>query len=89
MLDLMTHVNPSQAWGVSAGVPVGVSVAIKNGWLPLDSGGWQVNSIGYVNGQGRKYLIAVLTNGNTTENEGISTIEGISTLVWHELAAAS
>ena len=37
-----------QAWGVSAGPGTDASVALKNGWLPLDAGGWQVNSIGYV-----------------------------------------
>ena len=33
-LGLMTNVDPTQAWGVSAGVPSGVTVALKNGWLP-------------------------------------------------------
>ena len=85
-LGLMTGVDPTQAWGVSAGVPPGVTVALKNGWLPLDQGGWQVNSIGYVDGDGRDYLIAVLTSGDATEDRGIDTIERISGLVWRELA---
>jgi hypothetical protein len=34
-LGLMENVTPSQAWGVSGGVPSGVSVALKNGWLPF------------------------------------------------------
>lgn len=84
-LDLMTNVDPSQAWGVSAGVAGGVTVAIKNGWLPLDAGGWQVNSIGSIDGDGRDYLIAVLTNANSTEQQGIDTIEGLSRIVWKEL----
>jgi hypothetical protein len=85
-LDLMTHVDSDQAWGVSAGVAPGTTVAIKNGWLPLDAGGWQINSIGYVDGDGRDYLVAVLTNGNATEGQGIDTIEGLSELLWNELA---
>jgi hypothetical protein len=85
-LNLMTNVDPSQAWGVSAGVASGVTVALKNGWLPLDSGKWQVNSVGYVNGEGRDYLIVVLTNGNDTEADGIDAVEGLSSLVWQELA---
>jgi hypothetical protein len=88
MLSLMTNVDPSQSWGISAGIPPGVTVAIKNGWLPDDSGIWQVNSIGYVDGDGRNYLIAVLTNGYTTEGQGISTIEGLASRVWTELAPA-
>jgi hypothetical protein len=87
-LGLMSRVDPSQAWGVSFGVAPGTTVALKNGWLPLDGGGWQVNSIGYVNGDGRNYVIAVLTDGST-EAGGISSIEGLSSLVWQALAPAT
>ncbi len=85
---LMEHVDPSEAWGVSAGVPAGVTVALKNGWLPLDADDtdWQINSIGWVDGLGRDYLVAVLTTGNPTEQYGIDTIEGLSTLIWQALA---
>ncbi|HEY6491657.1 MAG TPA: serine hydrolase, partial [Trebonia sp.] len=58
-LSLMEHVTPDQAWGVSGGVPAGVTVALKNGWLPLNdaSTDWQVNSVGWISGGGRDYLI--------------------------------
>jgi beta-lactamase class A len=86
-LGLMENVEADQAWGVSAGVPAGVTVALKNGWLPLEGDGdWQVNSIGWVDGDGRNYLIAVLTKNNDSEQSGITTIEGLSTLVWNALA---
>jgi beta-lactamase class A len=86
-LGLMENVESDQAWGVSAGVPAGVTVALKNGWLPLEGDSdWQVNSIGWVDGDGRDYLIAVLTKNNITEGSGIATIEGLSTLVWNALA---
>jgi Beta-lactamase enzyme family len=88
-LSLMTNVDPSEAWGISGGVPAGVTIAIKNGWLPLDAGGWEINSIGYVNGDGRDYLIAVLSNGNATEAQGITTIQGLASLVWQEFAPAA
>jgi hypothetical protein len=85
----MESVEADQAWGVSAGVPTGVTVALKNGWLPLeDDGDWQVNSIGWVDGDGRNYLIAVLTKNNDTEQSGITTVEGLSTLVWNALASS-
>jgi hypothetical protein len=84
-LNLMAHVLPDQAWGVTAGVAANATVALKNGWDTLDSGGWQVNSIGYVSGDGRDYVIAVLTDG-ATESDGIEAIEGLSRLVWQELA---
>jgi Beta-lactamase enzyme family len=85
-LNLMSNVEAGQAWGVSAGVPAGVTVALKNGWLPLASGGWQVNSVGYVDGDGRDYIMAVLTDGNASESDGIATIGAISGLIWDELA---
>jgi hypothetical protein len=87
-LSLMEHVVPYEAWGVSGGVPTGVTVALKNGWLPLGSSGWQVNSIGWVDGQGRDYVIAVLSVGSPTESYAIATIEGISAQVWAGLDPA-
>jgi hypothetical protein len=81
-LNLMENVEPSERWGVSSGVKSGATLAIKNGWLPLEDADWQINSIGWVDGQDRDYIIAVLTDDNGTEYEGISTIEGLSDLVW-------
>jgi hypothetical protein len=87
-LGLMSHVQSGQAWGVSAGPGTNASVALKNGWLPIDSGGWQVNSEGYVNGDGRDYVIAVMTYG-ASEATGIATIEGLSQLIWQDLAPST
>lgn len=84
-LYLMRHVISSEAWGVSAGVPhPGVSVALKNGWLPYGDAPWFVNSIGIIHGDDRYYYISVLTR-DPTEGVGIATIEGISRLVWRNL----
>jgi Beta-lactamase enzyme family len=83
-LSLMENVTPDQAWGVSGGVPAGVTVALKNGWLPLNdaSTDWQVNSVGWISGDGRDYLVAVFSTGNPTEQYGIDTINGLSSLIW-------
>jgi hypothetical protein len=83
-LSLMEHVTAGQRWGISGGVPAGVTVALKDGWLPLDAAAtnWQVNSVGWVSGDGRDYLIAVLSTGNPTEQYGIATINALSSLVW-------
>lgn len=85
-LSLLRHVTPDQAWGVSAGPGAGVSVALKNGWYPTGPGDWQVNSIGWVDGERRDYVLAVLTKDNATFSEGVATIEAISTMVWQGLA---
>ena len=83
-LQFMENVAPSQRWGVTGGVPAHATVAVKDGWLPLDSAStdWQINSIGWVSGSGRDYLMAVLTTGNPTEQYGIDTINGLSAIVW-------
>jgi hypothetical protein len=83
-LSLLENVAPDQAWGITGGVPAGVTVAVKNGWLPLNDANtdWQINSEGWVSGDGRDYLIAVLTSGNPAEQYGIDTIDELSTLVW-------
>jgi hypothetical protein len=85
-LGLMENVVGWEDWGVSSGPPTTATVALKNGWVPLTSyTDWQVNSIGYVNGSGRRYVLAVLTAHDSSESYGISSIEGISKLVWSEL----
>jgi Beta-lactamase enzyme family len=87
VLGLMENVSPSERWGVSAGVSPTATVALKNGWLPLNDSDtdWQINSIGWVSGLSRNYLVAVLTTGNPTEQYGIDTIDALSTMVWNDL----
>ena len=86
-LSLLKNVTPDQAWGVSGGVPAGATVALKDGWLPLndDNTDWQINSEGWVSGDGRDYLVSVLTTGNPTEQYGIDTISELSTMIWTAL----
>ena len=83
-LSLMEDVTPAQRWGISGGVPAQVTVALKNGWLPLPGadGDWQVNSVGWISGQGRNYLIAVLTTGNPSAQYGVDTIGQLAAMVW-------
>ena len=87
-LSLMENVTPDQRWGVSGGVPAQATVALKNGWLPLNSANnnWQINSVGWISGSGRDYLIAVLTTGNPTEQYGIETIDQLAAMVWNAMA---
>jgi beta-lactamase class A len=86
-LSLMENVTPSQRWGVSGGIPPEATVALKDGWLPLKGSGtdWQINSVGWICGQGRDYLMAVLITGNPTEQYGIDTIDQVSSIVWNQM----
>ncbi|WP_225822048.1 serine hydrolase [Streptomyces naphthomycinicus] len=72
---LMKSVEADQRWGVSAAAE-GNSWALKNGWLARSTTGlWDVNSIGRVTVDGNGYLVAVLSNGTTTQAKGISLVE--------------
>ncbi len=86
-LSLMENVTPDQRWGVSGGVPAQATVALKNGWLPLTTADndWQINSVGWISGSGRDYLMAVLTTGNPTEQYGIDTIDQLAATVWNAM----
>jgi hypothetical protein len=83
-LRLMSNIEPSLKWGVSDGPPPGASVAMKTGDVPLNDGDtdWQVNSIGWVDGEGHDYLLAMLSTGNPTLEYGIETLNEISALIW-------
>ncbi|HYB46844.1 MAG TPA: hypothetical protein VED20_05710 [Streptosporangiaceae bacterium] len=63
---------------------VGRRPAGLHGWLPPDSADddWQVNSAGWISGDGRDYLPAVLTTGNPTEQYGIDTIDQLAAMIW-------
>ncbi|MFF7965505.1 serine hydrolase [Streptomyces sp. NPDC007903] len=71
---LMTRVASNQAWGVSAAS--GSDHALKNGWLQRTASGlWDVNSVGRVTVDGHRYLVAVLSDGSPSMNDGISVVE--------------
>ena len=81
-LSLMENIESDQSWGVSGGVPPGTRIALKNGWLPLGPSNWQIDSIGWIDGHARNYVLAVLTADNPSEAYGIETIEGIASYIY-------
>jgi hypothetical protein len=94
-------------WGTDCNGPnfadpvPGVTVALKNGWKYVPSCAqqdatcsWQVNSMGWVQGKGRDYVLAVLTTDDPSTKDtsgfdyGIATIQGLSQRIWDNLAPA-
>lgn len=63
LLDLMSQVEDDQAWGVGAPRGAAVKTQMKNGWVQFQSTDnlWAVNSIGHVFGDGRDYLLTIMT----------------------------
>jgi beta-lactamase class A len=81
-LGLMQRVVAGQRWGAPSGASAGEAVAVKNGWLPLASGGWHVNTTGV--GLGRRgYLMAVLTDGNPSMGYGVATVSSVARAINH------
>jgi beta-lactamase class A len=91
--NLLDQVEADQTWGVSGGVPSDVSFELKDGWLPdnetndsfSSTDDWTVNSIGHVHGDGVDYTLAVLTEGDITEQDGINTIQSVASTAWSTL----
>lgn len=86
VLQLMANVAPDQVWGISGGLADNAQVELKNGWLELDDG-WVVNTIGHVKTKTSNYTMAVLTNGNDTQDQGIDLIESLSAVTAKQLKA--
>lgn len=84
---LMSHVISSQRWGVPAGAPSGVTVYVKNGWLPRSTHGWRINSIGGFQGAGRNYMITVLSYNNPSMSYGVTTVQRVAEVIHRDLNA--
>jgi hypothetical protein len=82
VLRLMRHVEVGQRWGINAGTSARAIVAIKDGWLWLRPGDWQINSAGYVRAPHHRYLIVVMDTESPTMTYGVRTIQQISRIVW-------
>lgn len=87
----MTSVHPTQRWGISAGVPSGWSVALKNGFYPMRGYGWRVGSTGFVRqggsgGSSDGYAITILTDGASSQVQGMRLVETVSRRVAAMLA---
>ncbi len=71
----MGEIAADQHWGVSAAAD-GARWALEKRWLARSSTGlWDINSIGRVTVDGDEYLVATLSNRNTTKAKGISLVE--------------
>ncbi|MGW0769045.1 serine hydrolase [Streptomyces sp. NPDC002676] len=71
---LMRRIATEQSWGVSAAA--GSGWALKNGWLERNTTGlWDVNSVGLITTGGHHYLVAVLSDGHASMQDGVARVE--------------
>jgi hypothetical protein len=82
---LMADVVPEQRWGVFAAESDDVHVAAKNGWGPL-AGGYRLNSTGWVSGDGREYLLSILSKSPEGFRYGRRTISHVAEICHDALA---
>jgi hypothetical protein len=83
--SLMEHVIGGQQFGLGWGSPARASVAMKDGWYDENPTGWQVNTTGFVQYQGRFYLATIMTASDPSETYGIDTVTTLSSEIWKYL----
>jgi len=86
--DLMSRVNPEQAWGAGSGggTPDLWTSAVKNGWYLSVVGDrppvglWRINTMGYVWDQNKspRWIFSGYSNTWTTQERGISAWNAIT-----------
>jgi hypothetical protein len=86
LVHAMGSVVPSQRWGVSAGVPPGNVVRLKNGFAGSACCAWRINSVGVVEHVGGPLVLAVLSDGWGSMAQGIPAIESVARAVNNSVA---
>ena len=79
---LMESVVNWQRFGIPTGVPTTAKVGVKNGWYPVRTTGWQVNTAGYVKTDDHFYLAVIMTAHNRNQQYGTNAVNKISQLLW-------
>jgi hypothetical protein len=58
---------------------------VKDGWYDEIPTGWQVNSTGFVQYQGRFYLATIMTASDPNETYGMDTVTTVANGIWKYL----
>jgi hypothetical protein len=75
---LLSTIEASQSWGIPViARPLGYTVFFKDGSEPTGLG-QLVHQIARLEGHGRRFAIAVMTDGDPTMQYGIGTIQGVT-----------
>ena len=77
----MSGVHPTQTWGITAGVPAGWSVALKNGFYPTTgTPRWRIGSSGFVrnDASGSGYAVTIMSDQNPDHETGQRLVEMVA-----------
>ncbi len=84
----MQQVVPSQRWGITAGVPSGWAVPLKNGFFSSQCCRWRANTSGAVlDPGGGGYAVTILSDGWPDLASGIPAVEDVSRAIARRLTA--
>ncbi|MFI0932890.1 serine hydrolase [Streptomyces sp. NPDC021019] len=76
---LMGSIAADQDWGASAAADDPGSAQLKNGWLARSGTGlWVTNSIGRVEVAGHTLLLAILCDGQPSQETGMALVEDLA-----------
>jgi hypothetical protein len=75
---LLSTIVGYESWGIPAiARPLGYRVFFKGGWRPTPRG-QLVNQMARLEGHGRKFSLAVMTDGDPSMTYGIQTLQGLT-----------
>ncbi len=69
-LNLMENIEPDQQAGIGDTVPVGATVAMKDGWVTGPDNLWAMNSSGIVTSGKETYILSVYTQEQSSLDDG-------------------
>jgi hypothetical protein len=84
-MGLMEAVTPGERFGLGSGSPPRATVGLKDGYYLEKDTGWQINTSGFVQYQGRLYLATIMCANNLDETYGIDTVTTTARLIWKNL----
>lgn len=76
---LMGQVEDDQQWGVPTGA--GDDFQVKNGWLNNEDGTWIVNSLGHIKSEHHDYVVALLSDNNSSFEAGINYLNSMAKVI--------
>jgi len=79
-MSLLRSVDADQVWGVSVVADANTPVALKNGWLAIESDDdlWSVSSVGIVSVNHQYVAIAIMTQHQPDEQTGIDLVQALA-----------
>ena len=84
----MQDAQPDQQWGVTAAASPGTARAVKDGWLASPKL-WVINSIGVVEHDGHRLLLAILSDQQATKAAGIARVSAAARAAARVMSQAS